>query len=220
MSYKISDLVLHKDHQIIALHKPVTVPVQPDKTGDKSLLDLAEIYAKSRLYPINRIDRPASGVVLFGKTNKAAQSLNAQFQERSIEKTYLAVVGVLPEAKEDTLLHFLHRNPHTKRAEVKTEDTKDAKRSELQYRWLASIERYHLLEVKPITGRYHQIRAQLAAIGSPIKGDVKYGFRRGNTDRSIHLHAWKLAFKHPGNGERIELCAPIPQETVWQAFEL
>ena len=218
-SYKISDLLLHRDNQVLALNKPATVPAQPDKTGDKSILDLGEIYAKSSLFPINRIDRPASGIILLAKTNRAVQSLNQQFQERSIIKTYLAVVGQLPAEKEGTLVHFLQKNPRTKKAQVVAEGTKNAKRSELNYRCLASIERYHLLEVQPITGRYHQIRAQLAAIGSPLKGDVKYGFRRGNADRSIHLHAWKLAFTHPVNGERIELCAPLPTENVWQAFD-
>lgn len=219
MSYKISDLVLHKDNQIIAFNKPATLPCQPDKTGDKSLLNLGEIYAKTTLYPINRIDRPASGVVLFGKTTKAATSLNKQFQERSIEKTYLAVVGQLPEAKEATLTHFLRKDARNSRARIEEKEGKNTKLAELHYRHLASIERYHLLEVKLLTGRYHQIRAQLAAIGSPLKGDVKYGFRRSNTDRSIHLHAWKLTFKHPTSHQRIELCAPLPEENVWQAFD-
>lgn len=220
MSYKISDLLLHKDNQVLAFNKPATMPAQPDKTGDKSLLDLGEIYAKSSLFPINRIDRPASGIILFAKTNRAAQSLNKQFQERSVEKTYLAVVGKMPDEKEGTLVHHLQKNPRSKKAQVVAEGTKNAKRSELHYRWLTSIERYHLLEVKPVTGRYHQIRAQLASIGSPLKGDVKYGFRRSNSDRSIHLHAWKLAFTHPVHGERIELTAPLPEESVWQAFEM
>ncbi|MEM9990852.1 MAG: RluA family pseudouridine synthase, partial [Bacteroidota bacterium] len=166
-----------------------------------------------------RIDRPASGVILFAKTPRAAQSLNVQFQERSVEKTYLAVVGQLPDPKEGTLEHLLQRNARTNKAQVVSAKTKQSKQATLHYRWLSSIERYHLLEVQLQTGRYHQIRAQLAAIGSPLKGDVKYGFRRSNADRSIHLHAWKLSFTHPVNGERILLEAPLPQETVWQAFE-
>ena len=214
----IGDLVLYKNNQLIAFNKPVTLPVQNDKTGDKTLLDLAEIYTQSKLQLIHRLDRPASGVVLFAKNKKALAHLNLQFQERKIKKTYLAVVKNLPQEKEGKLIHFLIKNQKKNISFASTEEKPNSKKAELNYRHLASIENYHLLEIELITGRHHQIRAQFAAINCPIKGDVKYGFRRSNKDRSIHLHAWKLGFQHPITKKNVIIEAPLPEETVWKAF--
>jgi 23S rRNA pseudouridine1911/1915/1917 synthase len=213
----IGDWVLYKNNQLIAFNKPPGVPVQADKTGDKSLIQLAEIYCKSKLYPIHRLDRPASGVVLFAKTKTATTSLSDQFRERTVRKTYLAVVKDPPPAPEGTLQHLLNKNSKTNRAGI-TGDANEGQLSELTYRLLGSSDNYHLLEIVLRTGRHHQIRAQLAAIGCPIKGDVKYGSRRGNRDRSIHLHAWKLSFRHPVSGEPVELTTPPPADPVWDAF--
>ncbi len=215
----IGELVLYKNKQLIAFNKPPTLPVQEDKTDDKSLLNLAEIYCKSSLYLIHRIDRPASGIVLFAKTKKALAFINAQFQDRSIKKTYLAVVKNKPKQSEDKLIHFLKKNQKTNRSYLSEEKTPHSKEAILTYKVIDSIDNYHLLEVEIETGRHHQIRAQLSAIGSPIKGDVKYGFKRGNKDRSIHLHAWKLAFKHPTTKEQEELIITPPDEVVWNAFD-
>ena len=217
---KISDLVLYKNNQLIAFNKPATIPVQEDKTGDKALINLAEIFCKSKLRLVHRIDRPATGVVLFAKTDSALARLNELFRERAVEKTYLAVVKDLPEATEGELVHYLKKNGQQNRTMVHQEPTKDAKKSTLTYRHLKSIDRYHLLEVKLQSGRHHQIRAQLGAIGSPIKGDDKYGFKRSNRDRSIHLHAWKLRFQHPVSQEWEEIVAPLPDDPVWNAFEI
>lgn len=229
----IGDWVIAKNNQFIAFNKPAGLPVQADKTGDKPLLQLAEIYTKSKLFLVHRLDRPATGVVVFAKTKTMVGSLGDQFKERSVRKTYLAVVKDLPKEQEGTLRHFLQKNEKANRTGVKdgtatsgkatgNEAASDPKGagdlSELHYRVLASSDNYHLLEVQLITGRHHQIRAQLAAIGCPIKGDVKYGARRGNTDRSIHLHAWKLAFRHPISGEQVELTAPLPNDPVWNAL--
>lgn len=214
-SYKIGDLLLYKNNQLIAFNKPASLPAQPDKSEDKSLSDLAEIYSKSEIHIIHRLDRPASGVVLFAKNKKALAALNEQFRARQIEKVYLAVVKNKPEAKQGKLIHTLKKN----NAGTKAILAKDGKTAELEYEVIDSIDNYHLLKIKLITGRFHQIRAQLAAIGCPIKGDVKYGFKRGNKDRSIHLHAWKLSFTHPISQEQETITAPIPKDTVWEAFQ-
>lgn len=215
----IGDWVIEKNNQFIALSKPAGVPVQADKTGDKSLLQLAEIYTKSKLNLVHRIDRPASGVVLFAKNKKAVGLLGDQFREKQVSKTYLAVVKSKPENDSGTLRHYLKKNGKTKKSMAHNEEVEGGKLSELKYKLLGSSDNYHLLEVEPVSGRFHQIRAQLAAIGSPIKGDVKYGARRSNRDRSIHLHAWKLEFSHPVSKEKISLQAPLPNDSIWDYFK-
>ena len=214
----IGSLIIYKNNQLIAFNKPTTLTVQSDKTGDKALIDIAEIYTKSKLSLIHRLDRPASGLVLFAKTKKATQVLNAQFKDRSIEKKYLAVVKNKPSETSGNLIHFLRKNQKDNRTSAFEKEVAHSKKAEMTYKLIGSIENYHLLEIELITGRHHQIRSQLSAIGSPIKGDVKYGFKRGNKDRSIHLHAWKLAFNHPVTKERVELVADLPEESVWKAF--
>lgn len=216
---KIGDWLIYKNNQLIAFNKPSGIPVQSDKTGDKAFLNIAEIFTKSKLDLIHRLDRPASGVVLFAKNKKALAHLNDQFQQRKVEKTYLAVVRNKEIEKERTLVHYLQKNGRKNLSFATEEEKPNSKKAELSYRILASIDNYHLLEIKLKTGRHHQIRAQLAAIGCPIKGDVKYGFRRNNKDRSIHLHAWKLSFRHPISNVKEQLVAPIPDEVVWQAFD-
>ncbi len=211
--------ILYKDHQLIALNKAPGIAVQPDKTGDVALQAQAEAYCHQPLHLAHRLDRPVSGVVVFAKTKTAMTALTEQFRSRTVEKTYLAVVQTLPAEPEATLVHYLRKNEAKNISIVASESDADVERAELHYRLLGSSERYHLLEIQLITGRHHQIRAQLAAIGCPVKGDVKYGFRRSNRDRSIHLHAWKLAFDHPVSGERIQLEAKPPAtDPVWQAF--
>jgi len=214
---QISDQIIYKNKQLIAFNKSGGIPVQPDKTGDKSLTDLASIYAKIRVFATHRIDRPASGIVLFAKNKKSLAALNEQFKNRSITKTYLAVVKKLPEKSTGELVHHIYVQRNNKSVAL-DEPGKNTKEARLSYRLLASSDNYHLLEVQLHTGRQHQIRVQLAAIGSPIKGDVKYGARRGNKDRSIQLHSWKMAFNHPVTNERVELQAPVPEGGVWAAF--
>ncbi len=219
-NHKISDWVIYKNNQLIAFNKPPTVPVQPDKSENKSLLELGEIYTKSKLQLLHRIDRPASGIVLFGKTPKATRVLNAQFQERAIKKTYLAVVKTPPEQVAGELRHHLKKNAKYNKAYCHEQPQNGTKEAILTYEIIASSDNYHLLSIDLKTGRHHQIRAQLAAIGSPIKGDVKYGARRSNKDRSIHLHAWKMEFVHPVTNEAVTLEASLPKEVVWQAFKM
>ncbi len=215
---QIGDLVLYKNNQLIALNKPCGLAVQPDKSQDKALLDLAEIYCQSRLKVIHRLDRPASGLVLFAKTQGALVHLNSQFQEREVTKTYLAIVKEAPPEANGHLVHHLIKDGRRNRSKIVDTAEPSSKKAELRYRTLGSSDKYHLLEIELITGRHHQIRAQLAAVGCPIRGDEKYGFRRANRDRSIQLHAWKLGFRHPVSGEKVELTAAPPEENIWAAF--
>ena len=217
---KISSYVLYSNNQLIALNKPAGMPVQEDKVGDASLHRIAMAYCKKDLYLIHRIDRPSSGIVLFGKTKKAASQLSEQFKSRKVSKKYLAVVKNEGELKDGKLEHFLAHDKSNNKAIAVDEDMSEAQKAIMLFRTIDEIDRYRLLEVDLETGRHHQIRAQLGAIGFPIKGDVKYGFGRGNKDRSIHLHAWKLAFNHPVTGKREELVAPLPDDPAWQAFQL
>lgn len=215
---KISDWILYKNNQLIAFNKPTGVSIQPDKTEEKSLQELAEIYSKANIFVIHRIDRPASGVIIFAKSKKGLARMNAQFQNRKIKKTYLAVVKNAPEKKEGQLKHYLRKNGKTNKTQVFDEPVKGGKEAILNYTIIGKSDNYSLLEIDLETGRHHQIRAQLAKIGSPIKGDVKYGARRSNKDRSIHLHAWKLSFQHPVTSEEVLLEANLPDDVIWQYF--
>ncbi|MBK8493525.1 MAG: RluA family pseudouridine synthase [Saprospirales bacterium] len=217
-SFRIGDLVLYKNNQLIAFNKPPGLPTQEDKTGDKSLASLAEIYCKGEVNLVHRLDRPASGVVLFARTHSALVDINEQFKQRKVQKTYLAVVGKEPPKPEGTLIHYLEKNAHQNRTIAHVNEVPGSDYAELSYRQISASDNYFLLEIDLHTGRHHQIRAQLAAIGCPIKGDNKYGFKRANRDRSIHLHAWKLSFEHPVTRERVEIVAPVPEEALWKSF--
>lgn len=216
---QISEKILYKNNQLIAFNKPAGIGVQEDKTADKALINIAEIYTKSNLFIIHRLDRPASGVVLFAKSKSALANLNLQFQNRTVEKTYLAVVKNKPEHDQGELTHYLYKQSNNKSIIVE-ETQRGAKKAVLKYELVDSIDNYHLLKINLITGRHHQVRAQLSAIDCPIRGDVKYGFKRGNRDRSIHLHAWKLSFQHPVTKVKEELTADLPDDPIWQAFKL
>jgi 23S rRNA pseudouridine1911/1915/1917 synthase len=213
-----SDWVLSNNHHFIALNKPVGIPTLEDKTGDKSLLDLGEIYCKTTLYAVHRLDRTVSGIVIFAKNVKILNALNVQFQEHIAKKSYWAIVGNRPPKDADTLIHFLKKDGRQKMAKVVSEKDAEAQQAELRYTVKASSEKYFLLEIELITGRFHQIRVQLAAIGCPVKGDVKYGFRRSNADRSVHLHAHRLELNHPVSNEKMVIEAPAPTEVLWDFF--
>jgi len=215
----IGELVIYKNNQLIAFNKPPELSVQQRNKEEKALINLAEIYSKTKVHVVHRLDRPASGVVLMAKNPQAQAQLSEQFKARSINKKYLAVVKEAPPQKEGELVHFLAKNPRINKSFVTQEDHPNAKKSVLSYRLIGQSENYHLLEIDLITGRHHQIRAQLAAIGCPIKGDVKYGFKRKNKDRSIHLHAWSLGFEHPVSKEKVVLKADPPGDPVWDAFK-
>jgi 23S rRNA pseudouridine1911/1915/1917 synthase len=211
--------ILYEDSMLLLVSKPVGMAVQDDPTGDESLMALAEAHCKHPLHLVHRLDRPVSGLVLLAKNALSMSALSRQWQERTVEKTYLAAVSPAPPKAEDTLVHFV-KKPKMKsnKTIISPEAGPDTDRAELHYRTIGHTARYCFLQIELVSGRHHQIRAQLAAIGCPVKGDVKYGARRSNADRSIHLHAWKLSFEHPGSGEWMTWTAPLPgEDAVWQA---
>jgi 23S rRNA pseudouridine1911/1915/1917 synthase len=207
----VLDIIYHDDF-FIAINKAAGLPVIPDKTNDPSAQSLLEIDLSTELFPVNRLDRPASGIVIFGKSSEWAAMLSRLFKERKVLKTYLAIVKKRPDPEAGKLTDHLEKR-NNKAYIVKKK--KKGKSAELIYRTIGRTAFYHVLEIELITGRFHQIRAQLANIGCPIKGDVKYGARRSNMDRSIHLHARTLVFTHPKTMETVHLTAPLPADPVW-----
>lgn len=218
-------LVLYEDNHLIAVNKRPGDIVQGDKTGDTPLSDIVKQYIKKKynkpgavyLGVAHRLDRPTSGIVVFARTSKALPRINKIFAQKEATKIYWAVVKSRPDKSSDTLTHWLVRNPKQNKSYAHSRQVAEAKKAILSYTIIKKLDNYFLLEVLLETGRHHQIRAQLAAIGSPIKGDLKYGFDRSNRDASIHLHARRLSFIHPvGKGE-IDLLAPPPPDAVWRA---
>ncbi|MCX6237886.1 MAG: RNA pseudouridine synthase [Bacteroidia bacterium] len=219
--------VLFEDNHIIAINKRCGDIVQGDKTGDKTLGDDVKEYLKERynkpgsvfLGVTHRLDRPTSGAVLFARTSKALTRLNEMFKEdRMIHKTYWAVVDKKPEPSTSQLDHWLVRDTKQNKSFAYLNERKESKKASLTYRYLGSSDRFHLVEIELHTGRHHQIRAQLAAIGLHIKGDLKYGFPRSNSDGGIHLHSRKIEFTHPVTGDVVTIVASPPNDPVWNYF--
>jgi len=219
--------ILFEDNHFIIVNKLPSEIVQGDKTGDMPLSDLVKAYIKQKynkpgdvfLGLAHRIDRPVSGAVIFARTSKGLSRINRMLQERSLDKKYLAVVKNPPPEKKGLLTHYLRKNEKQNKSYVTAHEAPGSKKAELSYRLLASSDKYHLLEIELHTGRHHQIRAQLAAIGCPIKGDLKYGFPRSNVNGSIHLHAHKLAFQHPVSKAEVSVKAPAPEDPLWDFFK-
>lgn len=219
--------VLYEDNHLIVVNKRVGDIVQGDKTGDAPLSDIVKAYLKDKynkpgevfLGVVHRLDRPTTGIVVFARTSKALERLNAMFQKRELSKTYWAAVKEAPAEPQATLIHFLTRNPQNNTSKAHIKEVPNSKRAVLDYTTLCRLDQYTLLEIELHTGRHHQIRAQLAAIGSPIKGDLKYGAGRSNPDGGIHLHARRLQFMHPVSKEPIAITAPLPDDPVWKAAE-
>ncbi|PKA96569.1 23S rRNA pseudouridine1911/1915/1917 synthase [Flavobacteriaceae bacterium MAR_2009_75] len=217
--------VLYEDNHLIAINKRPGDIVQGDKTGDMPLSEVVKLYLKKKynkpgnvyLGVAHRLDRPTSGIVVFAKTSKALPRLNKLFAEKSAKKTYWAVVKNSPEIPEATLEHWLKRNTKQNKSYAHSKEVTDSKKAILDYRTLKKLDNYYLLEVDLKTGRHHQIRVQLSAIGCPIKGDLKYGFDRSNKDASIHLHARKLSFIHPVKKEPLTISADPPNDPIWNA---
>ena len=219
--------VLYEDNHIIVVNKQSGEIVQGDKTGDTPLSDIVKTYLKEKynkpgnvfLGVVHRLDRPVSGVVLFAKTSKALPRLNKLFAEHEkVKKTSWAIVGNKPPQESGTLTHWLTRNEKTNTAKAYDREVPNSKKAILDYRLIAASQRYFLLEIQLHTGRHHQIRCQLAKIGLPIKGDLKYGAPRSNPDGSICLHARHLELEHPVTHEILSITAPVPQNALWQAF--
>lgn len=219
--------ILHEDNHIIVINKRVGDIVQGDKTGDKPLSEVVKEYIKEKynkpgdvfLGVVHRLDRPTTGIVVFAKTSKALERLNTMFSTRETKKTYWAIVKNQPPKTEDTLTHFLKRNPKNNTSKAHLKEVPESKKAILEYKIIQKLDNYYVLEINLHTGRHHQIRAQLTAIGCPIKGDLKYGFDRSNQDGGIHLHARKLAFIHPVSKENIEIIAPTPNEVLWKSVK-
>tara|TARA_Y200000002_G_scaffold90070_1_gene72409 strand:+ start:1175 stop:1849 length:675 start_codon:yes stop_codon:yes gene_type:complete len=217
--------VLYEDNHIIAVNKKASDIVQGDKTGDIPLPEYVKDYIKKKynkpgkvfLGVVHRLDRPVSGVILFARTSKALSRLNEMFREKKVQKTYWAIVKNKPQNTKETLVHYLLKNQAKNKSQAFSREGNHALRSELNYELIHSLDNYHLLEVSPKTGRHHQIRVQLAKIGCPIKGDIKYGFDRTNKDKSIHLHARKIDFIHPVKKEPISITAPTPNDVLWKS---
>ncbi|NHN26806.1 RluA family pseudouridine synthase [Flavobacterium jejuense] len=218
--------ILHEDNHIIVINKRVGDIVQGDKTGDKPLSEVVKDYIKEKynkpgevfLGVIHRLDRPTTGIVVFAKTSKALSRLNESFKNRETKKIYWAVVKNTPPKQNDTLIHYLKRNPKNNTSKAHIKEVPDSKRASLEYTIFKKLDNYIGLEIQLHTGRHHQIRAQLAAIGCSIKGDLKYGFDRSNPDGGIHLHARQLEFIHPVTKEVIKIKAPTPKEVIWDAI--
>lgn len=217
--------VLYEDNHLIVVNKRAGDIVQGDKTGDTPLSDVVKAYIKHKynkpgkvyLGVAHRLDRPTTGIVVFAKTSKALTRLNKLFSEKEVSKTYWAVVKQRPESEKGTLIHWLKKNPKNNKSTAYSAEKKDGKKAILHYSLLKSLDNFHLLEVQLETGRHHQIRCQLASIGSPIKGDLKYGFDRSNKDASIHLHARQIAFIHPVSKVELSLKANPPKDAIWDA---
>ena len=226
LSNKNNLQILHEDNHIIIVNKRVGDIVQGDKTGDKPLSEVVKEYIKDKynkpgevfIGVVHRLDRPTTGIVLFARTSKALTRMNELFSNRETQKTYWAIVKNKPLKTEDKLVHYLKRNEKNNTSKAHLKEVPESKIASLEYKIIKELNNYFALEINLHTGRHHQIRAQLAAIGSPIKGDLKYGFDRSNPDGGIHLHAKKLVFIHPVTKENIEINAPVPNDVIWNAI--
>ena len=217
--------VLYEDNHLIIVNKRAGDIVQGDKTGDTPLSEIVKEYLKEKYHKtgnvylgvVHRLDRPTTGLVVFSKTSKALPRLNKLFANKEAKKTYWALVKNAPPKPQDTLIHWLKKNPKNNKSSAFTKEVAGSKKAILHYKILKKLDTYYLLEIELETGRHHQIRSQLAFIGSPIKGDLKYGFDRNNPDGSISLHARQLDFEHPVKNEVMTIVAPLPEDALWNA---
>lgn len=220
-------MVVYEDNHLLIVNKRSGEIVQGDKTGDEPMVESLKVYLKEKynkpgnvfLGLVHRLDRPVAGLVIFAKTSKALSRMTQMFARGEVQKTYRAIVCARPEVPSQRLRHYLLRNEKQNKSYAYHSERPGAKLAELTYRHLASGERYHLLEVDLHTGRHHQIRCQLSAIGSVIKGDLKYGAPRSNPDGSISLLSYRLRFTHPVSQQEIDVCAPLPQDKLWQDLQ-
>lgn len=218
--------VVYEDNHIIIVNKTASEIVQGDKTGDVPLSETVKQYLKEKYHKpgnvfigvTHRLDRPVSGLVVFAKTSKALSRLNEMFKNSEVKKTYWAIVKQTPAETEGELVNYLVRNEKQNKSYAYDTEKPGSKKAILHYRLIARSDNYCLLEVDLKTGRHHQIRCQLAKMGCPIKGDLKYGFPRSNPDGSICLHARRVRFVHPVSKELIDVVAPVPSDNLWRSF--
>ena len=219
--------VVYEDNHLIIVNKSSSEIVQGDKTGDKPLAEMVKEYIKQKYHKpgdvflgvVHRLDRPVSGLVVFARTSKALARLNEMFRTKEVHKTYWAIVGNCPPTEEGELVHWLVRNEKQNKSYAYDKEKPEAKKAILDYKLIGRSERYFLLEVDLKTGRHHQIRCQLAKMGCPIKGDLKYGSPRSNPDGSICLHARRVRFVHPVSKQEIDVTAPVPEGNLWHSFQ-
>lgn len=219
--------ILYEDNHLIAINKAAGIPSQSDESGDTSCFDMVKNYIRVKynkpgeiyLGLLHRIDRPVSGILLLGKTSKASSRMSKLFADREVKKTYHATIESLPEKHEATLVHYLLKDQTANKSKAFNHEVKYSKKAALSYSLLGHLGKSSLLEIVPKTGRHHQIRCQLAKIKLHIIGDVKYGASKGNSDRSICLHAQKLEFIHPVKKEKVVITAPYPKTQAWEIFE-
>ena len=223
----MKERILFEDNHLIAVNKLSSEIVQGDKSGDEPLSEMIKRYLKEEyrkpgnvyLGIIHRIDRPTSGAVIFAKTDKALSRMNKMLKEGEIRKIYWTVVDRLPPEQEGELVHYLVRNRKQNKSYASAEKKRDSKLARLSYKVLGATNRYYMLEIELHTGRHHQIRAQLAAVGCRIKGDMKYGFPRSNKGGGIYLHSRRIVFQHPVKKELVKITAPVPVDPLWNVFE-
>ena len=221
-------IVVYEYNHIIVVNKTSSEIVQGDKTGDTPLSEMVKQYLKEKynkpgnvfIGVTHRLDRPVSGLVVFAKTSKALPRLNEMFRNGEVKKTYWAIVKECPKETEGELVHYLVRNEKQNKSYAYDKEVKNSKKAVLHYKLIGHSQNYYLLEVDLKTGRHHQIRCQLAMMGCPIKGDLKYGSPRSNPDGSICLHARTVQFVHPVSKEMIRLTAPVPEGNLWNGFEI
>jgi 23S rRNA pseudouridine1911/1915/1917 synthase len=227
ISTKSNLQILHEDNHLIVVNKRVGDIVQGDKTADKPLSEIVKQYIKEKynkpgevfLGVVHRLDRPTTGIVVFARTSKALTRLNELFKNREIKKIYWAIVKNKPSKPQDTITHYLKRNEKNNTSKAHINEVPDSKIASLDYKIIQELTNYFAIEINLYTGRHHQIRAQLSAIGCPIKGDLKYGFDRSNPDGGIHLHARQLDFVHPVTKENMSFIAQVPEEVVWNVVK-
>lgn len=218
--------VVFEDNHLLIVNKNPGVLVQADSTGDICLLDLLKDYIAEKyqkpgavfLHPVHRLDRPVSGLVVFARTSKALERMNEIFRKREVQKIYWAIVKERPPKRQDKLINWLVKDEARNMVTVYDREVPGSQRAELNYRVLGEVNKFYLLEITPITGRPHQIRVQLAHIGCPLRGDVKYGYSRFNQGNNINLHARRLFFEHPVKKEPILCRAGVPNDAFWEEF--
>jgi len=219
--------VVYEDNPLLVVNKAPGEIVQGDKTGDTPLVETLKLWLKEKYAKpgnvfcgvVHRLDRPVGGLVIFAKTSKALSRLNEMFRNGEVNKTYWAITRNLPPKEEDTLTHYITTTERNNKSYASLTEKKGSQKAVLKYRHIASTDRYHLLEVNLLTGRKHQIRVQLSAIGCPIKGDLKYGDKRSNPDGSISLMSHRIEFTHPVSGNKIDVTAPVPDDNLWRALD-
>lgn len=218
--------VLFEDNHLLIVNKPAGFLIQGDRTGDVPLVEHYKTYVKEKykkpgavfLGVVHRLDRPVSGAVVFARTSKALERMNKLLREKEFHKSYWAIVKEKPPNIEDNLIHYLVKDGRVNKTACYNKEKKGAQKAELNYKIIGDLNGHYLIEVEPITGRPHQIRVQLSSVGSPIRGDLKYGYPKANEDGNINLHAVSQRFTHPVTKQEIKIQAPLPADPFWQLF--